>query len=90
MTPVAWAAEKGSCALVHSLIENGAEIDTEDLEGSSPLILVTMGGHFKVVEILLSKGANVQHVTRSGWTALNWARNQLHWKIVEQFKKYAG
>ncbi|KAL7984248.1 hypothetical protein Chor_002818 [Crotalus horridus] len=50
------------------LISKGAIIDSVDIEGRTPLILATSRASWKIVNLLISKGANIQlkdHLGRS-------------------------
>ncbi|XP_039201373.1 transient receptor potential cation channel subfamily A member 1 [Crotalus tigris] len=50
------------------LISKGANIDSVDIEGRTPLILATSRASWKIVNLLISKGANIQlkdHLGRS-------------------------
>jgi ankyrin repeat protein len=42
---------------VHYLLEKGAELESKDNEGRTPLSLATENGHEAVAEQLLEKGA---------------------------------
>ncbi|XP_048363786.1 transient receptor potential cation channel subfamily A member 1 [Sphaerodactylus townsendi] len=46
--------------LAEYLISMGAKIDCVDIEGRTPLLLATSSASWKIVNLLLSKGANVE------------------------------
>jgi len=45
-------------------VEDGAEV------GHSPFLLASLGDHFAVMDLLLSRGANINTTSRHGWTPL--------------------
>ena len=57
-------------ATVKVLVSHGAEINTCDKDGLSPLMTVTLWGHDVVVKQLLDLGANVNAAGTGGRTAL--------------------
>jgi hypothetical protein len=59
-TPLRLAASVGQVEQVVSLIQEGAEVNAVDRAGRSPIYEAALGGHAKVVEILLSKGASAR------------------------------
>jgi ankyrin repeat protein len=65
------AAEAGSLAVVEALLENGALVNILAATNKDmPLALAAAGGHNKVVDLLLAKGADVHHQNAYGNTAL--------------------
>ncbi|OQE42520.1 hypothetical protein PENNAL_c0707G12022, partial [Penicillium nalgiovense] len=44
-TPLSWAAEYGSLAVVKSLLEQGANINASDYEGGTPLAWLIHAGN---------------------------------------------
>ena len=65
------AAKNGDTALTKKLIEANADIDQADNEGRNPLYVAAQEGHDKVVELLLTAGADKDKaMTRNGCTPL--------------------
>ncbi|XP_075776642.1 transient receptor potential cation channel subfamily A member 1 [Pelodiscus sinensis] len=62
--------------LAEYLISMGANIDSLDIEGRSPLLLATTCASWKIVNLLLSKGANVFLKDQLG-------RNFLHLTVLQ-------
>ncbi|OWK55536.1 Transient receptor potential cation channel subfamily A member 1 [Lonchura striata] len=62
--------------LAEYLISMGANIDSVDIEGRSPLLLATSCASWKIVNLLLSKGANVSLKDHLG-------RNFLHLTVLQ-------
>jgi ankyrin repeat protein len=56
-TPLLYAAENGHEAVVKLLLEQGAELETKDLDGRTPLSRAVENGHEAVVKLLVEKGA---------------------------------
>ncbi|KAF5583056.1 ankyrin 3 [Fusarium subglutinans] len=54
------------------LVENGADIESRDKRGRSPLALAAASGNTAAVTFLLGKGAKVAAVDSQGLTALAW------------------
>ncbi len=65
------AAEAGSLEVCEILVENGALVNIIAATNKDmPLALAAAGGHDKIVDLLLSKGADVHHMNCYGNTAL--------------------
>ena len=75
-TPLWWAARLGRHEVVLLLLKNGADPNTVNRNGGTPLIQAAQGwhyGHVKVTRTLLSHGANVNSKDEDERTALHWA-----------------
>src|SRR6267143_1293006 len=53
------------------------------IEGVTPLWLASLAGHFKIIQVLVRCGANVNCVTRNKLTPLRVAYNCDDYKLVE-------
>ena len=53
------AAEEGRNELVEALLQAGANVNTSDADGKSPLWWAACKGHTEVMEVLLTHGAGV-------------------------------
>lgn len=62
--------------MVTYLIEQGSQIDAIDDTDTTPLILAASSGRPEVVEYLLKKGADVNHKTSQGHSALQYAASK--------------
>jgi ankyrin repeat protein len=51
------------------LIERGADINTHDSQGLTPIMVAVKGGNYKLVRALLKHGADIDAVDNDGWTA---------------------
>lgn len=53
------ASEEGAIKLAIHALDNGANIDTKDLYGQTPLMLAANNGHTIMVNLLLENGADI-------------------------------
>lgn len=60
---------------IKDLVEKGANIETTDLKGNTPLILASAYDKEKAVKLFTSAGANIDAVNHLGQTALMQARS---------------
>lgn len=72
-TPLASAAERNNVRAVRYLIQQGANINTQDEEGFSPLFLAVSWGSVAVAGVLLRFKPDYRHKTRVGDTVLHCA-----------------
>ncbi len=64
------AVNKGDPHKVSKLLSQGANAQTQDEKGLTPLIISARNGQSEIVEVLLSKGADINFVTSGGDSAL--------------------
>lgn len=65
-----WSAENGHAAIVKILIDNGADLNSCDFYGWTPLMKAVYGGHVETVQALVEKKAKVNIKNNGGITAL--------------------
>ena len=66
------AVRKGELTTVRRLVDrSGADVSTVNRSGLSCLQLAIVGGHVKLAEYLIQKGANIHSIDNQGWTALH-------------------
>lgn len=83
-------AQKGNIPKVDLLLKHGAFIDpVEEEYQSTPLGLAARWGHVRMVEFLLSKGADPSKAGAPWATPLNWARLKKH-EAIEKILTDAG
>lgn len=70
--------------MVKYLVKHGANINSINLAGNSPLCFATRGGNHKVIRFLIKKGADTSHVNVSKYTALHIAAKEGHLKAVKE------
>jgi ankyrin repeat protein len=71
---------------VRLLLEKGAERDSKDNNGRTPLSRAAMMGHEAVVRLLLEKGAEPDSKDSDGQTPLSWATSRRHEAVVRLLK----
>ena len=54
------------------LVEKGAELDSKDNDGQTPLSCAADSGHEAVVKLLVEKGAELDSKDNDGRTPLSW------------------
>ena len=62
--------DAGQTELVRSFLDHGANIETKNEVGATPLIFASAKGHQEIVALLLDRRANVNAQTRAGITPL--------------------
>ena len=67
------AARTRDTAEVRKLLEKGADPNTKDKNGRTPLMEAAAGGYTDTVRVLLENGADVNATDLVGWNALFWA-----------------
>jgi uncharacterized protein len=76
MTALHLAARQGETEAVKALLEAGAPIDQKAIgDGSTPLIVATINGHFDLAKFLVDQGANPEAAQHNGVTPLYAALN---------------
>ncbi|MGI4788110.1 MAG: ankyrin repeat domain-containing protein [Janthinobacterium lividum] len=76
MAALHYAAFAGSGDVVTYLIQCGANVNVQSVDGHTPLSYAAAYGQHKVVDILLSSGADVNATTQDGVTPLMQAANK--------------
>eukprot|EP00730_Choanoeca_flexa_P013679 TRINITY_DN5584_c0_g1_i1.p1 TRINITY_DN5584_c0_g1~~TRINITY_DN5584_c0_g1_i1.p1 ORF type:complete len:271 (+),score=59.86 TRINITY_DN5584_c0_g1_i1:56-868(+) len=84
-TPLHKAALKGLFEAVKILAERGAQLDAEDEAGYTALQISAFQGFDKIVGLLLSRGASVNHQDQNGdgYTALQLASQEGHINVID-------
>ncbi len=81
---------KGKFEIVQLLLNNGADVDLQDIYGQTPLFLMCKKGNLALVELLLKNGADVNKADNSGWTPLYVARKNGFRRIAGLLQKKGG
>ena len=78
------AAWKGDIKAIEQHLAAGKDVDAkDDLYGDTPLLWAAGFGHKKVIEMLITKGADVNAKAEEGWTPLHYAAGGNDKEIVE-------
>ena len=74
--PLHLAAELNHIEVIKVLLDDGADINEIDDEGSSPLIVAIIFQSFDAAEYLIKQGADVNIVEKSGRNALSYSSSK--------------
>ncbi|MCK4866955.1 MAG: ankyrin repeat domain-containing protein, partial [Alphaproteobacteria bacterium] len=65
---------QGEYDIADMLIGGGSDLNHQNRQGQTPLMLAAAKGHFELVQLLLRAGADVNIQDFTGRGALGWAR----------------
>ncbi|KXN66238.1 ankyrin [Conidiobolus coronatus NRRL 28638] len=83
MVPLHYAASRGHYDIVELLLDEvGTEVDPLNNEKETPLLKACFGGHLKVAQLLILRGANVNHRDKEGWSSLHNAVSKGYFELV--------
>jgi ankyrin repeat protein len=89
LTSLHYASRYGHLAIVQTLLEHKANINS--IDGATPLHLASREGHLPIVKTLLEHGANINSATAySKITPLHTASYAGHLEIVKELIKYGA
>jgi ankyrin repeat protein len=88
------AARMGDVKAVEAALDDGADVNTRDADGITPLMHAARGDrpeiakpsmtdHPEVVELLIKRGADINAKTDSGFVALFWAARYGHDRVTK-------
>ena len=86
-SPLLLASEAGQSDVVRFLLRKGALANKPRNDGLTPLITASIHGHQKVVKRLLKQPVDRLSTWR-GKTALDWAKEKKHTKIITLLKQF--
>ena len=66
------------------MIANGAQIDFQDENGWTPLVITVFKNHFKLFQFLVKEGANIEAKDQFGNSTLHYAAEENKTLMVEQ------
>jgi ankyrin repeat protein len=84
------AAHTGNIEAVKKHLASGADLNTKDSEGGTPLHHAAWNGHKEVAELLIAEGADVNAKSEIHETPLDWAIFRNHTEIAELLRKHGG
>jgi ankyrin repeat protein len=79
-------AYKGNTEIAKLLIDKGANVDTPDQNGTTPLHYATMFSHNELATVLVKKGANPLKKDGTGQSALDYAKSLKNKQLTALFK----
>ena len=82
-TRLNWSAERGDYVEVKKLIEEGADVNAQDKQGFTALMIASKEGNIEIAKLLIEEGANVNAEDEMGFTALMLASRNGHIAIVK-------
>jgi ankyrin repeat protein len=86
---LSYAAKRGHKEIVELLIANGADVNTKDVVGMTPLHIAARRGHKEIVELLIDNGMDVNTKSYSG-TPLDQAIRDKHPETADLLRKHGG
>ena len=84
------ATKLGDVDSVKSLIEKGADVNTENDWGCTPLHYAADSGYVDIAKLLIEHGADVNAKDSDGWTPLHYALKNGHTDVAELLKKHGA
>lgn len=84
----AMGKKEAGVQIAKALLERGADIESADQFGRTPLILACLSGHTDMVHLLLWYGADINANIHTGEDALTYARARGHKDIVQILEHY--
>jgi hypothetical protein len=93
LTPLRWASRGhhfNDGSILRLLLEHGADIDTQDGGGWTPLQEVSYFGALEIVHLLLEHSADVEVKDNDGRTALQFAAEEGHDEVVELLREHGA
>ncbi|OJJ58826.1 hypothetical protein ASPSYDRAFT_121500, partial [Aspergillus sydowii CBS 593.65] len=70
---LSYATDRGYLAIVHLLLDAGAQINTADKNGCTPLMLAVLKNHDGLLRQLVQRGADIHMENKRGRTTLSFA-----------------
>jgi ankyrin repeat protein len=99
-TPLMIAARTSNAEIVSLLLEKGAELEAQDRQGNTPLMLAAGGWGYKggdkeekclkVVKALLEKGANSSVCGKRGQTAMQYALGAGNRRVMQLLREHGA
>ncbi|HOD39376.1 MAG: Phosphocholine transferase AnkX [bacterium ADurb.Bin243] len=83
------SSAKNDAELAKISIEKGADVNLQDKNGYTPLMIASNFGHIDIVTLLVEKGADIHIQANNGETALSLAEKKGHEKVINFFKNIA-
>jgi ankyrin repeat protein len=81
MTALLHGAREGRIQAVQALLDGGADIDQQSGDGTTPLVLALLNGHFDLAMVLIRRGANPNLATYTDGISPLFALLQTQWTL---------
>ncbi|MDP8200533.1 MAG: ankyrin repeat domain-containing protein [Candidatus Tenebribacter burtonii] len=72
-TPLMFACDRGYLDIVKFMVEEGANLNKQDVDGDTPLIWAIAKNHYSIAEYLIQNKADVNILNKNHINALFWA-----------------
>lgn len=82
-SPLHWAVMKNQMPTVLQLLRNGADPNTKDEDGWTPLMTAASAGYAQICDILLQNGAKSDEETKEQRCAFFYAVSKCHIQVVD-------
>ena len=80
----------GNANTVLKLLQQGADVNAQDIDGLTPLSLAAGNGHTEVAQLLIQNHADVNAKDNYGETPLIWAASSGHTEVAELLRSYGA
>lgn len=80
-------SNKGKTEEVRALLDKGADVNSRDADGRTPLTEAAYNGHAETVKLLLERGGDPNAAKKDGATVYGLANGRGHKEVVELLKK---
>ena len=84
------AAIHGKGNLIKEFVKSGANIDSQDEYGATPLHYSLQAGHTEISKFLVISEASVNTMDKEGLTPLDWAHWMNQTEMANLIRKYGG
>eukprot|EP00833_Pecoramyces_ruminatium_P013124 jgi/Orpsp1_1/1187156/evm.model.d7180000055804.1 len=89
-TPLTFSSETNNMTMVKFLIENGAEIDLDNLEGNTPLHMACKRNQHNIINYLIDHGSNINIQNHDGDTPLMIACFEKNFETVQYLVEHGA
>ena len=84
------AAIHGKESLIKEFVKSGANIDSQDEYGATPLHYSLQAGHIVISKFLVISEASINIMDKEGLTPLDWAHWMNQTEMANLIRKYGG